>query len=190
MIRTLLVQDYRVHQILSILGALALTVLLGAFSTEGVGFSNDAMLVRALPWSVFTVWSQITAHDGWKVLTDEELISKRILRRNSSHLSMSGDTPFARGPLANDIGVDGHEDKVEEMLQGTYVIDDTGMDDVHASSEMKCFMQALQVPKSKRTGDTVPLMNSEVTMEDYVEVFNKTAESTASSPSGIHYGHY
>ena len=103
MIRTLLVQDYRVHQILSILGALALTVLLGAFSTGGIGFSNDAMLVRALPWSVFTVWSQITAHYGWKVLTDEELITKRILRRNSSHLSMSGDTPFARGHLANDI---------------------------------------------------------------------------------------
>ena len=175
MIRTLLVQDYRVHQILSILGALALTVLLGAVSTGGVGVSNDAMLVRDLPWSAFTVWSQITAHDGWKVPTYEDLITKRIIQRNSSHLSMSGDTPFARAPLADDIGVDGHEDKVKEMLQGTYVMDDKGLDEVHASLEMKCFMQALKVPKSKRNGDTVPLMNSKVNMKGYVEVFNQTA---------------
>ena len=51
---------------------------------------------------------------------------------------MSGDTPFARGPLANDIGVEGQEDQVEDMLKGTYVMDETGMDAVHASSEMKC----------------------------------------------------
>ena len=79
---------------------------------------------------------------------------------------MSGDTPFARVSLANDIGVDGQGYKAEEMLKGTYVIDDKGMDDVHASFEMKCFMQALKVPKSKYNGDTVPLMNPEVNMEN------------------------
>ena len=69
-------------------------------------------------------------------------------------------------------------------------MDDTGMDDVHASSMMKIFMQALQVTRFKRTGITVPLMNAEVNMEHYVGVFDKNKESTASSPSGIHYEHY
>ena len=103
---------------------------------------------------------------------------------------MSGDTPFARGPLATDIGVDGEGDKVEEMLKDTYVMDDKGLDDVHASVEMTYFMKALQVPKSIYNGNTVPLMNSEVTMENYIGVFNKTDESTSSSPSRIHYEHY
>ena len=105
-------------------------------------------------------------------------------------MSISGDTPFARGSLATDIGVDGQGDKVEEMLKGTYVLDVKEMDDVHASSELQCFMKALQVPKSKIHGEKVPLMNSEVNLDHYIGVFNRTDESTASSPSGIHYGHY
>ena len=103
---------------------------------------------------------------------------------------MSGDAPFSRGSLATDIGVDGQGNKVEEMLKGTYVLDAKGMDDVHASSELKCFLKALQVPKFKLHGEIVPLINFEVNLEHYVGVFNRTDESTASSPSGIHYGHY
>ena len=120
-----------------------MTVLLGAFSPGGKYLSNDSTMVRVLPWGVFTVWSQLTANDGWKILSDEELITSRIIQRNGTHLSMSGDTPFARGPLAKDIGIDGQGHKVEEMLKGTYVMDDKGLDDVHASNEMKCFMKAL-----------------------------------------------
>ena len=36
--------------------------------------------------------------------------------------------------------------------------------------------------KIKRKGDTVPLMNGEVTPENYIEVFNRAKESTSSSP--------
>ena len=73
-IRALLVQDYRLYQIMSVLGELALTTVMGGFVTGGLGHNNNAMLVRALPWGVFTVWGQLTAHDGWKILTDENLI--------------------------------------------------------------------------------------------------------------------
>ena len=48
-IRTLLVQDFRLHQILAILGALELAALLGAFSLGGQDFSHDYMLIRAVP---------------------------------------------------------------------------------------------------------------------------------------------
>ena len=33
-------------------------------------------------------------------------------------------------------------------------------------------------------------MSDEISAEQYVEMMNKTREATASSPSGIHYGHY
>ena len=67
------------------------------------------MMVRAIPWGVFNVWIQLIANERWKVLTDEEIITNRILQRNGTHLSMSGDAPFSRGPLATDIGVDGQD---------------------------------------------------------------------------------
>ena len=95
MIRNLLVQDYSLHQIMSILGVLALITMMREFSQGGIGFNNNDMLVRVLPWGVFIVWSQLTAHEGWKVLIDEDLISKKILQRNRTHLSISGDTIFA-----------------------------------------------------------------------------------------------
>ena len=69
-----------------------MTRLLGAFSPGSMGFSNETMMVRAIPWGVFTVWSQLTANDGWKVLTDEEMITSRILQRNGTLLSISDNT--------------------------------------------------------------------------------------------------
>ena len=46
-------------------------------------------------------------HYGWKVLTDDVQITKRLLQRNETHLSILGDTPFVRGALAEDVGYDG-----------------------------------------------------------------------------------
>ena len=41
---------------------------------------------------------------------------------------MSGDTPFDRGPMAQNIGLDRKSERVEEMLQGTFVRDEKGLD--------------------------------------------------------------
>ena len=67
----------------------------------------DATLILMVAWGAFTAWEQLVVHDGWKVLTDETQITKRLLQRNGTHLSMSGDTPFARGALAEDLQHDG-----------------------------------------------------------------------------------
>ena len=90
------------------------------------------------------------AHDGWKMLTDEEQITNRLLKRNRTHLSMSGDTPFARGPLTDIIGRDGEGVAVEEMLKGTFIQDTTGLDEVHASKEMKAFSCPQDTNKQNR----------------------------------------
>jgi hypothetical protein len=64
------------------------------------------------------------------------------------------------------------------------------MDDIQASSEMKCFIGSLKTPLSGNTGKYVPTMDMTMDIEQHREVFQKTRESTASSPSGIHYEHY
>ena len=76
------------------------------------------------------------------------------------------------------------------MLQGTFDTDTAGMNGDTASSEMHSFLKALQILISAKTGTPVPTMKTETTMEDSCEIFSKIKETTASSPSGIHYGHY
>ena len=55
---------------------------------------------------------------------------------------------------------------------------------------MTNFTAALKAPLSTKTGGSVPEMNNDITAENYVSTMNKTREATASSPFGIHYGHY
>ena len=87
---------------------------------------------------------------------------------------MSGDTPFARDTLASDIGLDGEGEAVEEMLRGTYTLDETGMDEIHASAEMKHSLAALKIPIFQTTNGPTPTMEVGMTLENYFEVFNKT----------------
>ena len=82
------------------------------------------------------------------------------------------------------------EEVVDEMLRGTYTLDKSGMDEVHASAEMANFIKALKIPHSTATGEPTPVMDDDIDSETYTEMMNGTRESTASSPSGIHYGHY
>mmetsp|Transcript_20521 Transcript_20521/g.24444 ORF Transcript_20521/g.24444 Transcript_20521/m.24444 type:complete len:134 (+) Transcript_20521:2-403(+) len=130
MIRSLLVPDYQLHHILVVFGMLAWISLMCLDCSDGATSYSNSMIALALPWGAFTVWSQLTTHDGWKVITDEDKITKRIIRLNGTHLFMSGDSPFARGPLADAIGKDGEGEEVEKLLQGTFTMDKEGIDDI------------------------------------------------------------
>ena len=123
-------------------------------------------------------------------MTNEDKIVNTLLQRNTTHLSMSGDTPFARGDLADDIGRDGEGKGAEEMLRETYTMDNEGMDLMMASTEMNSFLKALKLPNSKLTGGIIPTMSSLITLQQYNAIFNSTRKQTISSPLGLHYGHY
>mgnify|MGYP002809390621 CR=1 FL=1 len=47
------------------------------------------------------------------------------------------------------------------------------MDEVTASSEMKSFLQALKIPISKKTGDAIPLINSDISPDNYTAIYDK-----------------
>ena len=138
MIRNLLIPDYRLQDILSIIGALAFTLMIFQLLSAEEDY-NQTLIIATGAWGTFTVWEQLTTHDGWKVVSDEKIITKRLLLRNGTHLSMSGDSPFARGPLAEAIGLDGEGQGVDEMLQGTFDVDKAGLDGAAASSEIHSF---------------------------------------------------
>ena len=133
-----LLPDYRLQDILSIIGALAFTLMIFQLLSAEEDY-NQTLIIATGAWGTFTVWEQLTTHDGWKVVSDEKIITKRLLLRNGTHLSMSGDSPFARGPLAEAIGLDGEGQGVDEMLQGTFDVDKAGLDGAAASSDMHSF---------------------------------------------------
>jgi len=76
------------------------------------------------------------------------------------------------------------------MIQGTFRTDREVFKGAAASSDMKSFIQALKTPTFKVTEEPVPTMIMEVLVKNSCEIFTHTKESTASSSSGIHYGHY
>ena len=118
------------------------------------------------------------------------MINAWILQHNGIHLSMSGDTPFAAGPLLDSIGLDGEEDGVEDHLDRIFHMDTKIMDKVSSSIAMTIFLKIIKRPTSSTTETTIPDMDTELTIEQYKDVVNKIKEATASSPSVIQYGYY
>ena len=123
-------------------------------------------------------------------MTEDDAITKHLIQRNSNHLSLSGESPFTRGKLADTIGKDDEGTVVDELLHGTFERDLSGMEETTASSEMTNFLKALQIPISHKTGKPVKEMGDNVSLQEYKEAYNRTKEATSSSPSGVHYRHY
>ena len=182
MIRNLLVPEFIVHNMIPVVDMLALTALLSIYAKGGMENPNKytAIISLLVVWSMGIQLYHLITHEGWKMLTDEKEITNNLIVRNGTHLSMSGDTTFAQGPLANLVGDDGEGGAVEEMLRGKFTLDTRELDEAAASSEMKSFISALKVPASKKSGSDVPEMSVEMKMEGYIRVFKKTAEATAS----------
>ena len=146
MIRSLLVPDFHHNNIAPIFGILAFTFLLQATMSDRVwnSYPYQPVILAGL-WGFQTDWHQLVVHDGWRALSNEDAMVHKLLQRNSTHLSMSGDTPFARGSLAENVGKDGECEGVDEMLKGTYSIDNKDMTPLLASTEMKKFLSSPQI---------------------------------------------
>ena len=205
MLKQLLVQNFLVYRMPPVYASWAVLAMLGiCFQSERGGppyqksFYERGTLTDGLQrsvvlcfllWSTYADWNDMVIFDGWKPLSDEQMIHKRLLRRNATHLSLSRNTPFAMGPLADAVGRDGEKPAVEELLSGTFKWEgDTGVS-LLDGDVMKAFLKALQRPTSQLSGGTVPDISPVITEDDYVRMFNKTRESTASHPP-IHYGHF
>ena len=146
---------------------------------------NYPLLILIISWSSFTVWSQLTAYNWRKALSDESKMTQRLLQRNGTLFPMSGESSFTRGPLMKVIGNDGECEGVDKMLKGTYTQDTETMDKVTALTEMTSIIKALQIPVSTKTGESSPLLNTAIVVADYVEVFLKQGNQQHRLPQGF-----
>ena len=127
-----------------------------------------------------------TPPDDWKTTNTEQLeitegdeIHKKILERNKIHLHQAKDTPFASSKLGKLLKFDGSGPLTEELLTGK--ADDMGLELVS-----KQYLEGLTV----KTIKTLEKVDVEISIEDYKRFWTKKRESTATSPFGLHIGHY
>ena len=147
-----------------------------------------------MTWALTINYKELIEYDGWKNLTSEEQINKRLIMQNTTHLAQSANTPFASGELGEAIGLDGESEVVEEILNGTfdvmkYISKEQRETHPLLEESMQAFIEALKRPTSIQNNLPLPELPCYITDEDYILMFKKTKEATSSVPP-IHYGHY
>ena len=87
-----------------------------------------------------------------------------IMQHNGKHSSMSGNSPFSRRKLAEDIILNSKGEAVEEQLRGTYNMDNNGINKMHASRDMNNFIVVLKIPTSSKIGKPIIKIEAEITV--------------------------
>ena len=113
----------------------------------------------------------------WETVSVPHEIERILLERNCHHFGQAHGTPFTNPPMQATIGykADGYD--VDLILEGDFEYSDT------TSSAMTEFVRHLQ----KRTTSSI---TSEITKDDVLGKLKSWKESTTTSPSGLHLGHY
>ena len=121
----------------------------------------------------------------YEEITEAEPLFNAIIDQNASNLSKAGVSPFAEGTLKDDCGPNGENtNTVDEILSGMYTtfIKKYSTD---TNQIINTFIKSLRSPIS-----LTDIINLDISAKDYQQLFNRTKEKTASSPSDIHIGHY
>ena len=122
-------------------------------------------------------------------ITDSKLMFNFLLRRNFNHLMQSKDAMFTKGPLLDRCGWYGEEEGMEIILNGLLDAETTGEDYPQYGKEGVEFLKALRYAKEE-DGSNIDPFTWKFGADEFIEVFNKTRESTACGPSGLHMSHW
>ena len=113
----------------------------------------------------------------WKEVTEPSAINEYILRRNQTHFGQANSTPFNIFPLKDQIPFSGIGETSDLILDGEY-------NDVNTDDITDLFIRHLQY-RIEPPSD-VP----EMPIHTFVNKIRTWKESTSTSPSGVHLGHF
>lgn len=118
----------------------------------------------------------------WRTETDPQIVLDKIMERNITHFGQADGTPFTTDPLVQVLGYDGM------TFQGTQLLE-TGI--------LPHALQSVTPGPTRdvlnRIGDTTkkqPAITSLLSFDSFTKSIRKWRESTSTSPSGRHLGHY
>jgi hypothetical protein len=126
---------------------------------------------------------EVENEDGTtEIVTEPTEVFDLILKRNHKHFSQATGTPFTTPPLSDWLGKCGETTIGQDILHGRNKPD---LGSSYPFPETQMILDALQPfdPPAKPVSITV-------TASDYRRFFQKWTESTSTSPSGKHLGHY
>jgi hypothetical protein len=117
--------------------------------------------------------------NSWVQIDIPDEVVKHLLTRNQRHFGQAAGTPFTVHPLKTDLGFDGQGSAAEEILYMNYRYKGS---DPNVKTLMRCIKQIASV-------QALPLEPT-ITEKEFFGKFKILRESTTTSPSGMHLGHY
>ena len=153
--------------------------------------SDNEGTLRSLmvPAPVTGFINNVKDHRLYTKITDSNQMFNFLLQRNFKHLMQSKESMFTNGPLLEKCGWTGEEEGMEELLQGLLDVNELSKEYPQYGKEGLEFLKALRYKKNEE-GKEVQPFSWKFGVDEYLQVFNKTKESTACGPSGIHMSHW
>ena len=114
--------------------------------------------------------------DHWETISIPSEIERLLLERNQAHFGQAEGTPLTRPPFTADIGYKADGYAADLILNG--------------QTDYRTINAATQLLVTHLQSRTTALLDGNVTNEDVLGKLKNWKESTTTSPSGIHLGHY
>ena len=117
----------------------------------------------------------------YDTLIDSNEIGAELLRYNHAWFRQAAETPFGHGDLFNLVGYSG---LVTEAVDA--IVNGACPDYLRApmSREVQVFLEEFRRPANVQMVDTI------ISTKDYINAIKAWKETTSTSPSGRHLGHY
>lgn len=117
---------------------------------------------------------------AWKVIGVPSEVSEVLQKRNRTHFGQAHGTPFTIEPLAGSFGYSGCTLAGRQVLHGNF--DVQSVEEPSAST----ILRHMKKPHTHRAYPIHP----EIDLDSFVSKLRSWRESTSTSPSGMHLGHY
>jgi hypothetical protein len=115
----------------------------------------------------------------WITVDAPNEVVEKLRDGNRVHFGQAQGTPFTVPPLSEDLNFDGATSSADMILEGTY--DSSGFADITrlVISQLRESKYAIRAP-----------LTTKISKTDYINKIKNWKESTSTSPSGLHLGHY
>ena len=121
---------------------------------------------------------------GWRSVTEPEELHEVVTERNKRHLHQAAPTPLGHGEGYKLFHGEERHDTARKVLRGA-------LEWRHPLPEVNKFIRNLRRNFNEETlKEEMEKINAPVTAAEFRYYFSKKKESTESSPSGRHIGHY
>jgi hypothetical protein len=103
-----------------------------------------------------------------------------LINRNVNHFAQAEGTPFSTDPILKSLGYEGTNEVTDDIIDNNIIPEELQNHSKYVD----------MIFKKLGDGNKLPLLEEEITFEEFIAGFKKWKEKTTTSPSGRHLGHY